>query len=406
MTDALIIAGVILASLALVAVGLVMAATVRPSRTVLPRPHRDAFRRGQATPRQRRLAVVVNPTKVDDLADVERRLTAVARELDWAAPAFLTTSVEDPGTGQARAALADGADLIATLGGDGTVRAVAAALAGTDTPLALLPGGTGNLLARNLGLGIDDVDAALRLALTGRNRTVDVGYIRLDPADEVGDLGPDRGPVPESAADATVVTGTATSTGTAPTTDASAAADTAPTTGTAAGPADGHVFLVMAGLGLDATIMAETSEEAKARRGQHAYVATGLRNFLGPRFRAEVAVDGGQSARTYARTILIGNCGRITGGIDLMPDALVDDGLLDCVVLAPKGVAGWVLVSARLLTRNRKAQGDRLARHTGERFDIRTDQPEEVQLDGDVIGTARHVLATVTQRALVVRVGP
>jgi diacylglycerol kinase (ATP) len=142
-TDALIIAGVILASLALVAVGLVMAATVRPSRTVLPRPHRDAFRRGQATPRQRRLAVVVNPTKVDDLADVERRLTAVARELDWAAPAFLTTSVEDPGTGQARAALADGADLIATLGGDGTVRAVAAALAGTDTPLALLPGGDG-----------------------------------------------------------------------------------------------------------------------------------------------------------------------------------------------------------------------------------------------------------------------
>jgi diacylglycerol kinase (ATP) len=261
------------------------------------------------------------------------------------------------------------------------------------------------LLARNLGLGIDDVDAALRLALTGRNRTVDVGYIRLDPADEVGDLGPDRGPVPESATDATVVTGTATSTGTAPTTYASAAADTAPTTGTAAGPADGHVFLVMAGLGLDATIMAETSEEAKARRGQHAYVATGLRNFLGPRFRAEVAVDGGQSARTYARTILIGNCGRITGGIDLMPDAQVDDGLLDCVVLAPKGVAGWVLVSARLLTRNRKAQGDRLARHTGERFDIRTDQPEEVQLDGDVIGTARHVVATVSPRALVVRVG-
>ncbi len=367
MTDDLTLAGVLLFALALVCLAVVLAATVRPFRAARSRPHRDTFRRAQAQPRQRRLTIVVNPTKVDDLDVLERRLSVVAGQLDWAEPTFVRTTADDPGTGQARAALAEGADLVASLGGDGTVRAVATALIGTDTPLGLLPCGTGNLLARNLGLVTDDVEAALRTALTGRNRPVDVGFVTLDPAE------------PSETDEAREV-------------DRSGDRS--------------HAFLVMAGLGLDATIMAETSEAAKARIGPGAYVATGLRNFLGPRFRAQVAVDGGEPERTYARTILIGNCGRITGGIDLMPDAQVDDGVLDAVVLAPKGLTGWVLVSARLLTRDRKHRGDRIARHTGTRFDITTDQEEEVQLDGDVIGTARHVLATVTQRALVVRVGP
>lgn len=380
MTDALTLTGVLVACLALVTFAAILAATTRPSRAARNRPHRDAFRRDQARPRPRRLSIVVNPTKVDNLDEVERRLCAVAGRLDWAEPVFRRTTLEDPGTGQARAALADGVDLVACLGGDGTVRAVAAALAGTDTPLGLLSGGTGNLLARNLGLGTDDIEAALRVALTGRNRPVDVGYVRLDPGDEGGEEGDDG-----RAERATSL-------------DSAAAREHR--------DEQDHAFLVMAGLGLDATIMAETSEAAKARIGPGAYVATGLRNFLGPRFRATVAVDGGEPVRTHARTILIGNCGRITGGIDLMPDAVVDDGLLDCVVLAPKGLAGWVLVSARVITRDRKHRGERIARHTGTRFDITTDQVEEVQLDGDVIGSARNVVVTIAPRALVVRVAP
>ena len=380
MTDALTLTGVLAACLALVTFAAILAATTRPSRAARNRPHRDAFRRDQARPRPRRLSIVVNPTKVDNLDEVERRLCAVAGRRDWAEPVFRRTTLEDPGTGQARAALADGVDLVACLGGDGTVRAVAAALAGTDTPLGLLSGGTGNLLARNLGLGTDDIEAALRVALTGRNRPVDVGYVRLDPGDEGGEEGDDG-----RAERATSL-------------DSAAAREHR--------DEQDHAFLVMAGLGLDATIMAETSEAAKARIGPGAYVATGLRNFLGPRFRATVAVDGGEPVRTHARTILIGNCGRITGGIDLMPDAVVDDGLLDCVVLAPKGLAGWVLVSARVITRDRKHRGERIARHTGTRFDITTDQVEEVQLDGDVIGSARNVVVTIAPRALVVRVAP
>ncbi len=366
MTDALALAGAAVIFFALVAVAIALALRTTPGRPVRRRPHRDDFRKDQPAPRRRRVAVVINPTKFTEVEPVKARLRAVAAELDWAEPTFYETTAQDPGTGQARAALADGADVVASLGGDGTVRCVASALVGTDIPLGLLPAGTGNLLARNLGLATDDLEAAFRLGLTGRNRPVDVGWVELDPV-------------------------------------ATAADDSLSATATA--QPERHAFLVMAGLGLDATIMAETSEDAKARIGWTAYAATGLRNFLGPRFRMTLAVDGGEPVKAHARTVLVGNCGRITGGIELMPDAVVDDGLLDCVVLSPKGLTGWVLVTARVLTRDRKQRHERLARHTGTRFDITTDQAEEVQVDGDVIGTARQVTATIAPRSLLVRVG-
>ena len=126
-----------------------------------------------------RVAVVVNPTKLDDAASARAR---AQRWLDVHAPGavldWYETTREDPGTGQARAALGSGADVVLAWGGDGTVRSVAAALAdqpahGPRAALGLLPGGTGNLLARNLALPLD-LDAAAAVALTGGERAVDV----------------------------------------------------------------------------------------------------------------------------------------------------------------------------------------------------------------------------------------
>ena len=128
-------------------------------------------------PRPRLVALVVNPVKTADVDTLAGRLGERCRAAGLADPLVLPTTEEDPGRGQARQAVDAGADVVVAAGGDGTVRAVAEGLAGTGTPLAVLPQGTGNLLARNLGLP-HDLDDALDAAVHGTDRALDVG--RLD----------------------------------------------------------------------------------------------------------------------------------------------------------------------------------------------------------------------------------
>ncbi len=105
----------------------------------------------------RRAALVYNPIKVDP-ARLRAQVTALCAEAGWREPLFFETTVDDIGDQAAEAALAEGADAVLVAGGDGTVRAVAHALAGRGVPLAILPSGTGNLLARNLYLPLDDAE--------------------------------------------------------------------------------------------------------------------------------------------------------------------------------------------------------------------------------------------------------
>ena len=375
--NALMLAAAVALNVTLLAVAIVLALNGRPGRHAKPRPHRDAFR-GTATtpPRRKRAAVIVNPTKFTTLTPVRSALGSVAAELDWDQPLILETTREDPGYGQARSALDAGVDLICSLGGDGTVRVVASVLAGTSTPMGLLPGGTGNLLARNLELPLTDIGEAFRVACAGRNRAVDVAYAALAPPPSPAPHPGEQEAGGQGAGDSTEAT------------DAVAE----------------HAFLVMAGVGLDATIMSETSEESKAKLGWTAYAATGLKNFLGTRIRADVSVDGGPARSVTASTVLIGNCGRITGGINLMPDARIDDGVLDVVVLSPKGFPGWVDVTARVLTQHRSNRTERLQRHTATEVVIATDKAQAVQLDGDVIGETTRLSARIVPKALLVRV--
>lgn len=372
MSDWTLLALAIALSLALVGiiVGLVLAGpgTARATRG-RRRPERSSFRREGKSKRERRAAIIINPTKFDDVALVRAELTAASARLGWVEPLFIETTAQDPGTGQARLALEEGVDLVCPLGGDGTTRAVAVALAGTRTPMGLLPKGTGNLLARNLDIPVGaDLVPALQVAYSGRNKAVDVAWLELDPAEE-------------------------------PATDDSGQAEE-PVEGP---PVQRHPFLVMAGMGFDAEIMGGTSEEFKARVGWSAYFVTGFRKLFVKRFRVRWSIDGRVQEPVLARTILICNCGTLQGGIQLVPSGRVDDGQLDGVVIAPKTLIGWGSIALRVLGRSER-DGNEMIRTTGALYTVEVDEPHPVQVDGDVIGEASRLRVSVDPQALIVRV--
>lgn len=356
----------IVVAVVLVGVGLWLLLSSRAeARHATTRPTRDSFRsENEDVPPLKRLAVILNPIKLEDDGSAEKaRIASVCADQGWDEPLFIPTEEHDVGFGQTRQALEEGVDLVCAYGGDGTVRAVAQEMVGSGVPMGLLPGGTGNLLARNLELPTDDLERAVAVAITGRNRHIDVGWMTLDPRDmhleeHVGE-------------------------------------------GSTAG-AERHAFLVMAGLGLDAAIMEDTSEELKAKVGWTAYVPAGMKNLLVERFKAHLTLDDGAPMDLRARTILIGNCGKLTGGIDLMPDAEPDDGTLDVVVLSPRGVAAWASVIARVVTKSgRSTRG--IDRFRCQKAEVRIDHLQRVELDGDIIGEAQHLVIEIEAHSLIVR---
>jgi len=318
----------------------------------------------------RRIGVVVNPTKFDDLGDVKDRVGKLCADHGWGEPVFLETTEEDPGVGQAQDALDRGIDVLCPLGGDGTVRAVATALVGTDTPMGLLPGGTGNLLARNLELPIETIEEALEVVLTGADRRIDVGLVRLFPDSESAD----------------------TLKGDDPPTEDDPRRD------------DEEIFLVMAGIGIDAEVMAKTNEKVKGVLGWPAYVLAGVARLFTRGFMVKVAAGGGDPQVQHARSVIIGNCGTLQGNLELMPDAELDDGILDGVILAPRGAFGWGAVVADLASRHRRGHRQ-IVRLTSRAIRATTgDVAIETQIDGDPKGEQHGLSTRVLPRSLVVRV--
>lgn len=302
----------------------------------------------------KRAAVVVNPIKIKDMRLLHREVEQVMRRHGWAAPVWHETTIEDPGFGQTQQAISDQVDLVVALGGDGTVRNVSTTLLGSGIPLAILPAGTGNLLARNLGLPIRNRKVALRAALAGRDRAIDTLFVEIDTT---GD-----GVADESA-----------------------------------------ICTVMTGCGLDAEIMASTSERLKARAGWLAYPIAGLRHINARRTPMRIALDDNDfEDERPLTTVLVGNCGRLTGGVRLMPDAEPDDGVLDVLELSAER-ASWAPLITQVLSASTRTTSQ--VRHrTAESIRIECEEPTRVEIDGEVHEHALAVRISIKPKSLVVRV--
>ncbi|MFE9911653.1 diacylglycerol kinase family protein [Streptomyces clavifer] len=297
-----------------------------------------------------RTTVVFNPTVTDEAA--RAALRRILEDHGHHGADFVPTTADDPGEGQTAHAVREGASLVVVCGGDGTIRAAAEALAGTGVPLAVVPCGTGNLLARNLGLPVKPAEA-LSVALRGAPHRIDLGQIEGD------------------------------------------------------GLAPAH-FTVMSGAGLDAVMLESTSDRAKALMGWPAYAVAGLKELRAPRMRLTVGIDGARPLRRTARMVLIANTGKVQGGATLVPAARPDDGLLDLMILDPRGPAGWLAAVASLARRGPeggtgRAGGSRSVEYfTFRRADIRFDAPQHRELDGDPVSPGRRLTAQVRPGALTV----
>ena len=367
-----------------ICLSLVMAAAALTVSILLWRERRRAWRRPQAhglpdgaagdtaasPPPRRVVAFVANPSK-PDVGSLKEPVLAACRATGLE-PLWIETSVEDPGVGQAREAVARGAEVVIATGGDGTVRAVAEAMVGTGVPMGLLPVGTGNLLARNLDIPVADLDEALTIALDGRDRSIDVGWLEVLEA-----------PAPN---------------------DDEAEADLAEV-------GSKHLFTVIGGVGFDAAMVADTNSTLKAKVGWMAYFAAGVRHLHGRRLEASIQLDDQPPVTTRLRTLLVGNCGRLPGGITLIPDALVDDGTLDIAAIDTRGgIAGWAQLFGEVVLQGLGVKTVELPNRIG-RIDhtqcrsvtARIRGGEQAQVDGDIIGRASAIKAWVEPGALVVR---
>lgn len=285
----------------------------------------------------RRSAVVVHPLRVGNMADYRTRVVAALRRAGWPEPMWLPTTAEDPGPGQTRQAVDAGVDVVFVAGGDGTVRSCVGVLAGTGVALAVLPAGTGNLLAANLDLS-DHVEDGVAIAAGGGRRRLDVGV--------VGD----------------------------------------------------QCFVVMAGMGFDAHMISATSERSKAVMGWPAYVLGAMRHLRDHPMRVSIRLDDRRPMRRRARTVLIGNVGRLQGGVRLLADAEPDDGRLDVAILTPRTLAHWWTLGWAVLRRLDRVPGMEI--FTARRIQVISDRPQPRQLDGDLIAADRALKITVRPQAL------
>ena len=225
-------------------------------------------------------------------------------------------------------------DLVFTLGGDGTAMEVISALAPDGPPVGVLPAGTGNLLARALGIPLR-LRRAIPALLAGSPVRIDLGRL-----------------------------------------------------------ASGHRFAIGVGVGVDATMIAETPTLWKQRIGVAAYVVAGARAVLRQdRFTVRVTVDG-VSLERQATAVLVANLGVLLNGLITLGEGIQhDDGVLNVCLFDPTSFPDAVRVMRKLVFRDFRPD-PAMAYLTGRRIEVATDPPRVAQADGEIIGTTPFSVVT------------
>ena len=289
--------------------------------------------------RPSRVAVVFNPATGGGATEGRKRDTQEALKGAGVDVLWLETTREDPGQGLTAKAVAEGVDLVMAQGGDGTVMACVTGLAGTEVPLAVLPGGTGNLLATNFDIP-SELDEAVEVALEGDR-------VRLD----VAAMEDDR-------------------------------------------------FVVMGGIGFDAAMLRDADPRLKEHLGAVAYVLSGFKHLRRRVTRFRLRLDDRPPVERIGQGVLIGNLGRLQGGLPIMPDARPDDGLLDVAVLQTRTVLDWLTLATRVLLRRRR-KDPQLEAFQARRVEIHCDTPQPVERDGDPADARDHLVVEVVPAALI-----
>jgi diacylglycerol kinase (ATP) len=241
---------------------------------------------------------------------------------------------------KARRAVQDGAELVLVWGGDGMVQRCVDALAGSGVPVAIIPAGTANLLAHNLGIP-HDLAEAVRIAFHGRHRALDLGKL------------------------------------------------------------NGEHFAVMAGVGFDADMINDVDRGAKEKLGRLAYVQAGLRHVRTDTAPMCIEVDGTEWFDGDASCVLLGNVGRITGGIPAFDDAHPDDGWLEVGVATAAGALEWARTLGRMAVgRSEESPFVRITR--ARKVRITLSSPTMYELDGGAREPVSKVKARVVPGALTI----
>ena len=233
-------------------------------------------------------------------------------------------------------------------GGDGTVRAAAQALRGTDIPLAILPTGTVNVLARELGVPLLDPGAAVDLGLSGEERRIDMGLCNDEP------------------------------------------------------------FLLVCSGGVDSATVSQVNESLKSAVGATAYAFAAfgaLATFTPPAVR--ITIDGRTLPETDIFLVAVGNTSLYGGDLRLLPEASLEDGLLDIAIFTAPALPASVRNAAFLpqladAALGRHALSDNVWIYQGKHITLESDEPLLLQRDGD-LGGGTPATFTVAPQALRVK---
>jgi diacylglycerol kinase (ATP) len=253
-------------------------------------------------------------------------------------PAWFEVPKSKKAPAAARQAVADGADLVFVWGGDGTVQRCLDALAGEPVDVAILPAGTANLLATNLGIP-GTIEEAVEVGLHGARRRLDLGRI------------------------------------------------------------NGEHFAVMAGAGLDALMIRDADRGLKDKAGRLAYVWTGLRNVKVRRVPMTIDVERQRWFDGEASCVLVANVSTIVGGLSPFESAEPDDGVLEVGVVEAEGAIQWARVFGRMAVG--RIEGSPMTRTTSaRRIDVKAGRKIDYELDGGHRGRAKKLKIRVRPGAV------